>query len=141
MEIGYLNVSPLDAFTLPIIMQTIFSITMKATIGMPTIMKHRGKARTIYSSSEIWKFRDDLPFWSTHWDSSFRDNQQISGPIIPPKGKKNPAKAERWQNIAQFLSESDNTRISFIFPGFCIKTSLFSGCCMSEPCQTLKIGR
>ena len=63
---------------------------------------------------DIWKLSDCFPFWSTHWDSSFLDSQQISGPIIPPNGKKNPANAERWQNIAQFLSDSDNSLISLM---------------------------
>lgn len=94
-------------------------------IGMPTIIIHKGMARTIYKSIDNWKLRDAFPFWSTHWDSSFFDNQHIKGPIIPPKGKKNPAKAERWHNIAQFLSDSDNSLISFIMIIFLNKDALF----------------
>jgi len=31
---------------------------------------------------------------------------------MPPNGKKKPAKDERWHNIAQFLSVSDNILFS-----------------------------
>jgi hypothetical protein len=64
-------------------------------IGNPIRMKHKGMDRTIYSSTDSWKLRDALPFILTHDDSSLLVNQQISGPITPPNGKKKPAKAER----------------------------------------------
>lgn len=121
IEIGYLNSSPFEAFTLPMMIQMTLRNPRNITMGIPIMMKHNGIARTIYSKIEIWKFRDDFPFWSIHWESSFLDNQQISGPIIPPKGKKNPANAERWHNIAQFLSDSDNSLISFMTTWFLIK--------------------
>ena len=71
-------------------------------------------ARTIYNKIESWKFRACLPLKSIHCDSSFLDSQQIRGPRIPPKGKKYPANEERWQSMAQFLSVSDNSLISFM---------------------------
>jgi hypothetical protein len=64
-------------------------------IGIPISIKHKGIIRTIYSSIDNWKFRDAFPFKFTQDDSSLLVNQQISGPIIPPNGKKKPAKAER----------------------------------------------
>ncbi len=103
------------------IMQMTFRKPRKITIGIPTIMKHKGIVRTIYNRIESWKLSDDFPFWSTHSDSSFLVNQQIRGPIIPPNGKKNPANAERWHNIAQFLSASDNSLISFMTIRFLLK--------------------
>ncbi len=121
IEIGYRNSSPLEAFTLAIIMQITFRNTRKTTIGMPTMMTQRGIVRTMYSSIERLKLSDAFPFLSTHSDSSFLVNQQIRGPMIPPNGKKNPAKAERWHNIAQFLSVSDNSMISFMTNRFLLK--------------------
>jgi len=44
---GYLNSSPFEALTLPIIMQITLSVPSIITIGIPTIMKHKGIARTI----------------------------------------------------------------------------------------------
>ena len=44
---------------------------------------------------DISKFIDAFPFISIHADSSFRESQQMSGPKIAPKGKKNPDKADR----------------------------------------------
>jgi hypothetical protein len=58
-------------------------------------MKHNGIARTIYKSIDNWKLIEFRPFKLTQADSSLFDNQQISGPKIPPTGKKKPAKAER----------------------------------------------
>ena len=92
---GYLNSSPFEALMLAIIMQTIFRIIRIEIIGNPIIMKHSGMTRTIYKSIESWKFNEAFPFSFTQVDSSFLDNQQIKGPIIPPKGNKKPAKAER----------------------------------------------
>ncbi len=46
--IGYLNSSPFDALTLAIMMQITFNIIRNMTIGIPTIMKHKGIVRTIY---------------------------------------------------------------------------------------------
>jgi hypothetical protein len=88
MEIGYLYLSPFAALTDAMITQTSSRTARKIRMGIPTIMKHRGNASTIYRSIDIWKFRDALPFSLTQADSSFFDSQQISGPIIPPKGKK-----------------------------------------------------
>ena len=121
MARGYLNSSPFEALTLAIIMQTIFRITRVKMMGNPIIMKQSGTTRTIYKSNESWKFNEAFPFSFTHVDSSFLDNQQIKGPIIPPKGNRKPAKAARWQNIAQFLSVSDNTLISFMTFRFLLK--------------------
>jgi hypothetical protein len=112
IERGYVNNSPFEAFTLAMIKHIILSIPSKMTIGIPTIMKHKGIARTIYRSIDNSKLSEFLPFMFTQADSSFLDNQQISGPIIPPNGKKNPAKADKWHNIAQFLSVSDNILFS-----------------------------
>lgn len=61
---------------------------------------------------ESWKFIEFLPFTLTHDESSLLESQQIRGPIIAPNGKKKPANAERWHNIAQFLSVSVNTLFS-----------------------------
>ncbi len=59
---GYLNSSPLGAFTLAIMIQMTFRNTRKITIGNPTIIKHKGIDRTIYSKIEIWKLSDAFPF-------------------------------------------------------------------------------
>jgi hypothetical protein len=106
IAIGYLNNSPLEAFTLPRIMQTTLRVTSIIMIGIPTTMKTRGNINTIYRSIDNWKFMAFFPFIFIHIDSSFLVSQQIRGPITPPKGKKKPAKAARWQSIAQFLSVS-----------------------------------
>jgi len=84
----------LGALTLARIIQITFKIPRKMIIGIPIRMKHKGITRIIYSSIDSWKFIDAFPFTFTHDDSSLLVNQQISGPIIPPKGKKKPAKAE-----------------------------------------------
>ena len=114
IDIGYLNLSPFAALILAIITQTIFNIPKNIIIGIPMIIKQRGIASTMYSSMESWKFIDAFPFSFTHTDSSFFDNQQISGPMIAPKGKKKPANADKWQSMAQFLSVSEYTLISSI---------------------------
>lgn len=44
---GYLNSSPFEALTLAIIMQITFRNTRKIIIGIPTMIKHNGMARTI----------------------------------------------------------------------------------------------
>lgn len=49
---GYLNSSPLEAFTLAIIMQITFRKTRKTIIGIPIRIKHRGVARTIYNKTD-----------------------------------------------------------------------------------------
>ena len=49
----------------------------------------------MYSSIDNWKLRDAFPFIFTQEDSSLLVSQQIRGPIIPPNGKKNIAKADR----------------------------------------------
>jgi hypothetical protein len=85
----------LGALTLAMITQITLRVPIKITIGIPMIIKQRGMQRTIYSSIDNWKFRDAFPFSFTHDDSSLLVNQQINGPITPPKGKKKPAKAER----------------------------------------------
>jgi len=92
---GYLKSSPLAALTLAIIIHTTLSVPSTTIIGIPIIMKQSGIARTIYSSMDNWKLIEFLPFKLTQADSSLFDSQQISGPKIPPKGKKKPAKAER----------------------------------------------
>lgn len=114
IEIGYLNLSPFEPLMLAIIIQTTFRTPKNAIIGIPIIIKHKGITSTIYSSMESWKFNDAFPFSLTQADSSLFDNQQISGPMIPPNGKKKPANAERWQSIAQFFSDSDNSLTSSI---------------------------
>ena len=88
MEIGYLYSSPFEALMLAIIMHIISSTPRKMIIGIPIIIMERGAARIIYRSIDSWKFSEAFPFWFTHCDSSFLDNQQIRGPITPPKGKK-----------------------------------------------------
>jgi hypothetical protein len=92
---GYLKSSPFAALTLAIMIQITLRVTSIIIIGIPIIMKHKGIARTIYNSIDNWKFREFLPFRFTQADSSFFDNQHISGPIIPPKGKKKLAKADK----------------------------------------------
>jgi hypothetical protein len=92
---GYLKSSPLGALTLAMIIQITLSVPIKKIIGNPMIIIHRGIARTIYSNIDNWKLRDAFPFSFTHDDSSLLVNQQIRGPITPPKGKKKPAKADR----------------------------------------------
>lgn len=62
IEIGYLNSSPFEAFTLPMMIQMTLRNPRNITMGIPIMMKHNGIARTIYSKIEIWKFRDDFPF-------------------------------------------------------------------------------
>jgi hypothetical protein len=81
--------------TLAIIIQIILRITRNAIIGIPIRIKHKGKTRTIYSNIDNWKLSAALPFTFTQDDSSLFDSQHISGPIIAPKGKKKPAKADR----------------------------------------------
>lgn len=95
MERGYLNSSPLEAFILATIIHTTFRMTRKNRIGKPIIIKHKGITSIIYRRTDSSKFIDRFPFWSTQVESSFLDSQQMSGPIIPPKGKKKPANAER----------------------------------------------
>ena len=95
IESGYLNNSPFEAFTLAITRHIILSVTSSIIIGIPTIMKHKGIARTVYKSIDNSKLSEFLPLIFTQSDSSFLDNQQISGPIIPPKGKKKVANADR----------------------------------------------
>jgi len=85
----------LGALTLARIIQITFKIPRKTIIGIPISMRHKGITRTIYRSIDSWKLIDAFPFSFTQEDSSLLDNQQISGPIIPPNGKKKPAKAER----------------------------------------------
>lgn len=114
IERGYLNTSPRAALMLPIVMQTIFKMPSAITIGIPIKMIIRGRASMMYSSIERLKFMAALPFMFTQAESSLLDNQKISGPMIPPKGKKNPANAERWQSMAQFLSDSVKSLFSSI---------------------------
>jgi len=111
---GYLNSSPFDALTLAMTIHITSRKPRNIRMGIPTIMKQRGTARTMYNRIESWKFRACFPLKFTHCDSSFLDSQQMSGPSMPPKGKKYPAKAARWQSIAQFLSLSDSSLISFM---------------------------
>jgi hypothetical protein len=59
---GYLNSSPFEALTLAIIMQITFRKIRKITIGMPTIIMHKGIARTMYNKIDIWKLSDCFPF-------------------------------------------------------------------------------
>jgi hypothetical protein len=49
---GYLKRSPFEAFTLPIIIQTIFRTPRNITMGIPTSIKQRGIARTKYINNE-----------------------------------------------------------------------------------------
>ncbi|MDO9340554.1 MAG: hypothetical protein Q7T72_08515 [Bacteroidales bacterium] len=92
---GYLKSSPFAALTLAIIIHITLRVTSKKIIGIPIIIKHKGITRTIYSNIDNWKLSEFFPFTFTQTDSSFLDSQHISGPIIPPKGKKKPAKADR----------------------------------------------
>jgi hypothetical protein len=92
---GYLNSSPFAALTLPIITQTTFNTPRTITMGIPIRIIQRGIANTIYNSIDNWKLSEFLPLMFTQVDSSLRDSQQINGPIIPPNGKKKPAKADR----------------------------------------------
>jgi hypothetical protein len=78
----------LAAFILAIITHTSLSVSRRKIIGKPIIMKHKGMVRTIYRSTDNWKFIEFRPFSLTHADSSFFDNQQMSGPKTPPNGKK-----------------------------------------------------
>lgn len=121
MESGYLNSSPLEAFTEATAMHTTLSIHKAAISGIPIIIKHNGISRIVYSNTESWKLRAFLPFSLIHVDSSLLLSQQIIGPSIPPKGTINPEYAERWQNIAQVRSLSDKTLISFMAFLFYIK--------------------
>ncbi len=61
----------------------------------PTIINIRGIQITVYNNIDSWKLSDSFPFISTNCDSYFLDDQQISGPIIPPKGIINCASALR----------------------------------------------
>jgi hypothetical protein len=70
-------------------------VTGVQTCALPIWIKHNGIASTIYRSIDNWKFKDALPFIFTHDDSSLLVSQHMSGPIMPPNGKKKPAKAER----------------------------------------------
>jgi hypothetical protein len=119
IESGYLNTMPCDALTLAITMHTNLKMARNINIGMPIKMKHKGIVNIMYRSIESWKFIEDLPLRLTHSESSFLDIQQISGPIIPPNGKKYPMNAERWQNIAQ--SRSDCVYVLFSSMVFCFK--------------------
>jgi hypothetical protein len=92
---GYLKSSPFGAFTLAIITHITFRVPKIMTIGIPISIKHKGIAKTMYSSIDNWKLRDAFPFIFTQEDSSLLVSQQIRGPIIPPNGKKNIAKADR----------------------------------------------
>lgn len=92
---GYLKCSPFAALMLAIIIQITLSVKRTNTIGKPIMIKHKGMDRNIYSRIDNWKLSEALPFMLTQADSSLFDNQHISGPIIAPKGKKKPAKAER----------------------------------------------
>ena len=58
MVTGYLNSSPLEAFTLAIMIQMTFRNTRKITIGIPIIIIHNGAASTIYNKIEIWKLSE-----------------------------------------------------------------------------------
>jgi hypothetical protein len=139
---GYLNNSPLGAFTLAIITQITFNIIRIPIKGNPIIMKHNGLTSTIYKRIESWKFREFLPFIFTHEDSSFLVSQQIRGPIIPPKGKKKPANADRWHNIDQFLSVSDNTLFSSITIKYLLKRRIcFRNAASILFCNPFQIGR
>jgi len=95
IEIGYLKTSPFAALMLATMTQITSRMPRAMRRGIPTIMKHSGMSKMVYSNIEIWKLSADLPFMSTHSDWSFLDTQQINGPIIPPKGKKYPAKVDR----------------------------------------------
>lgn len=46
IDSGYLNLSPFEALTLAITMQTTFSVPRNIIIGMPIKRKHKGIART-----------------------------------------------------------------------------------------------
>ena len=111
---GYLNSSPFEAFILAITMKTTLIIKSIPIKGIPTTINTRGLMSIIYRRIDRLKFSAAFPFSLTHNDSSLLDIQQINGPMIPPKGKTNPAKADRWQSIDQFLSVSVSTRISFM---------------------------
>jgi hypothetical protein len=63
--------------------------------GIPITINIRGLISTIYRRIDRLKFSAAFPFSFIHNESSLLDIQQINGPIIPPKGKRNPAKDER----------------------------------------------
>ncbi len=46
---GYLKYSPLDAFTLAMIVHMSFNNRRAPIMGNPIIIKHKGTARTIYN--------------------------------------------------------------------------------------------
>lgn len=86
---GYLNSSPFEALTLAITIKIMSRIKSSPIRTNPIRIKQRGIHRKIYNVIEIWKFKDAFPFSLTHVDSSFRDNQQIRGPMIfPIRGSK-----------------------------------------------------
>jgi len=92
---GYLYSSPLDAFILAIITHTNSRIIIAPNNTKPIMINISGMQIREYKATESWKFSAALPFWSTQSDSCFFDDQQISGPIIPPKGIIRLAKVER----------------------------------------------
>lgn len=115
MERGYENSSPLLAFILAIITKIRFNIPRATSKKIPISIIIRNADMIRYIVIEIWKFRDSLPCWSTHGNSSFLIAQIIRGPIILPKGKMNPARAARWQSIPKVRSSLLNCLISTIF--------------------------
>lgn len=114
MEIGYLKLSPLEALILASITHTSSSIINAPKNTNPIIMNIRGTQTSVYNNMDNWKLSEALPFSSIKGDSYLFDDQQIRGPIIPPKGTTTLANELRWQNIAQFLSDSVKTLISVI---------------------------
>jgi len=86
MAIGYLNLSPLGALMLAMIIQITFSVISIPIKRNPTKMKHNGITRKQYNNIDRLKFKAAFPFSSTHGDSSLRESQQIRGPMTPPKG-------------------------------------------------------
>src|SRR5512133_2886125 len=95
IETGYLKTSPFEAFIDATTTQISLRTIRDRMIGIPISIKHRGIASTMYISVESWKLSAAFPLKSTHADSCLRDIQQTIGPIMPPRGKKYPAKAER----------------------------------------------
>jgi hypothetical protein len=88
IAIGYLNLSPLAVLILAMMTMINFSNISKPINRKPTIIMHKGATSIVYSKIDRLKFKAAFPFSSIHADSSFLESQQISGPIIPPKGKK-----------------------------------------------------
>lgn len=66
-----MNNSPLAAFTLPIVIQTILSIKIVIIIGIPIKIIKSGTARIMYRSIDRLKLSAAFPLIFTQAESSF----------------------------------------------------------------------